>query len=162
MGMAADRVLDSIREFTDGISPNNIAIGKMEIGWPGRVYDAESEREGDLVFCGSPHYSTEENAPLLNSINCGGYEQRVARNGLQFDNRTVISKNQMELDDSLDVRQARFLWVTRLHEMHLMATEVLLLLWTPKNFRGRRGRGCVLRRCLSKRSEQCRVKDHLS
>jgi len=37
MGMAADRVLDSIREFTDAIGPNNIAIGKMEIGWPGRV-----------------------------------------------------------------------------------------------------------------------------
>ena len=87
-----------------------------------------------FVFHGSPRHSTERNTPLLNRLHYGVYEQRVTRNGLQLDNRTVISKNQVEFNDSLDVRQPCLLWVNRLHQMHLIATEVLLFLWNPHNF----------------------------
>ena len=128
MRLAADGVFDSIREFADRIGPNNIAVGKMQIHWLGRVFDAECEGQGNLVFYGPPHHSSERNMPLLNRLHCGVYEQRVTRDGLQFHNRTVISKNQVELHHSLDVRQPCFLWVNRLHEMHIVATQVLLLL----------------------------------
>ena len=95
MGLGAGGVFDPILEFANRIGPNNIAVSKMQICWLGRVFDAECEGEGNLVFHGPPRHSAERNPPLLNRLDCRVYEQRVTRNGLQFDNRTVISKNKM-------------------------------------------------------------------
>ena len=163
MSSAAVGVFDSIREFANCIGPNNIAVGKMQIGWLGRGFDTECEGEGNLMFYGPPRHSAERrNTPLLNRLHCGVYEQRVTRNRLQFDNRTIISKNQMEPHHPLDMRQSRFLWVNRLHEMHVVATQVLLLLWYPQDFRGGRSWGGVLRGCLRKKGEQHKLKNHLS
>jgi hypothetical protein len=148
MRVVVHGVLKSVGELADRIGPNDITIGKVQVRWLGRVFDAECEGEGNLMFYGPTRHSAERNTPLLNRLHCGGYEQWIAGNGLQFDNRTIISKNQMELNHSFNVGEPCFLWVIRLHEMHGVATQVLLLLWNAQRFGGSRRWSRVLRRWL--------------
>jgi hypothetical protein len=149
--VTADRVLDSIGEFADRIRADHLAIGKVQIHRLRRVFDAESERKGDVRF---PRISVQHDrleAPLAKGFACGVDKERITRNGLQVGDGSVDSDNHEEIDYPFGVRESCLPRVNGAYHIYDIDTQEALLKVNARKFWPRCS---TLSRCLCSEDRQ--------